>query len=189
MMRIGDLAARAGVTARTIRFYEELGIIVPQERTDGGFRLYGDDQYARLQLVLALKGLGFDLDRVRELFQLGVQCRTAGELARALSEHLTVQQREIEDRIAQYEALRCRNQQALVVLRGCHDCGVRREGREGDQCLLYQDHPRVPASIHCEHYRPEATSRRGSRVAVLLRHSDPAAQASAENPHHLSTGE
>lgn len=188
-MRIGDLAARAGVTARTIRFYEELGIIVPQERTDGGFRLYGDDQYARLELVLALKGLGFDLDRVRELFQLSGQCSTAGELARSLSEHLSEQQREIGDRIAQYEDLRRRNQQALDVLRGCHDCGVRRDAREGDQCLLYQDHPRVPAAIHCEHYRPEATNRRGGRVPVLLRRPDRVVQAAADSPHHLNTGE
>ena len=40
LMQIGDLAAKPGVTPRTIRYYEELGIVGPEERTGGGFRLY-----------------------------------------------------------------------------------------------------------------------------------------------------
>ena len=42
MMRIGDLAAKAGITTRTLRYYQELGIIEPDRRTQGGFRLYSD---------------------------------------------------------------------------------------------------------------------------------------------------
>ena len=57
-MQIGDSAIRAGVTARTIRYYEELGILEPEERTDGGFRLYSEAQLRRLLIVQSLKGLG-----------------------------------------------------------------------------------------------------------------------------------
>ena len=69
-MQIGDLAARAGVTPRTIRYYEELGIVEPEERTEGGFRLYSEAQLRCLQIVQSLKDLGFELERIREFFNL-----------------------------------------------------------------------------------------------------------------------
>jgi MerR family Zn(II)-responsive transcriptional regulator of zntA len=154
MMQIGDLAARTGVTARTIRFYEELGIISPDERTEGGFRLYSDNQLARLKIVLGLKALGFDLERIRSLFRLSEDSATAGELAQALTGHLLEQQREIDERIAQYQEMRARNEQALEVLRGCLRCTVRASDPDHDECLLYRQHPQVPEQIGCEMYQP-----------------------------------
>ncbi len=58
MIQIGDLASRAGVSTRTIRYYEELGMIVPRERSNGGFRRYGEDQLRRLEIIQRLKALG-----------------------------------------------------------------------------------------------------------------------------------
>ena len=60
MMLIGNLAERAGVSTRTIRYYEELGMIQPEERTAGGFRRYSDEQLRRLTIIDNLKSLGFD---------------------------------------------------------------------------------------------------------------------------------
>ncbi len=99
MMQIGDLANRAGVTARTIRYYEELGLIEPEERTEGGFRLYSDAQLRRLKIIQSLKELGFDLERIRDLFLLKTQRATGGELATSLIGHLQCQQEEIGARI------------------------------------------------------------------------------------------
>ncbi|MFH1571599.1 MAG: MerR family transcriptional regulator, partial [Gemmatimonadota bacterium] len=70
MMQIGDLAERAGVSTRTIRYYEELGIIDPEERSNGGFRRYSEDQLRRLEIIQGLKALGFELEHIRELFGL-----------------------------------------------------------------------------------------------------------------------
>jgi len=88
MMHIGDLAARAGTTTRTIRYYEELGIIAPEQRTGGGFRLYSDTQLKRLEIVRELKALGLWLDRIQALFMQPQKARTGGELARALRAEL-----------------------------------------------------------------------------------------------------
>ena len=92
-MQIGDLAAKAGVTPRTIRYYEELGIVEPEERTAGGFRLYSEAQLRRLQIVQSLKELGFELEHIRVFFnlkhgngvggQLGARARRAFSRARA----------------------------------------------------------------------------------------------------------
>ena len=85
-MQIGDLAAKAGVTPRTIRYYEELGIVEPEERTAGGFRLYSEAQLRRLQIVQSLKDLGFELEHIRVFFNLKHCNESGGGLARELVE-------------------------------------------------------------------------------------------------------
>ena len=103
-MQIGDLAAKAGVTPRTIRYYEELGIVEPEERTGGGFRLYSESQLRRLQIVQSLKDLGFDLQRIRQFFNLKNCSESSGGVASALVDHLVEQERQIDERIRR----RCR---------------------------------------------------------------------------------
>jgi MerR family transcriptional regulator, repressor of the yfmOP operon len=63
--RIGEVAERAGVTTRTIRYYEELGLLGPAERTKGSHRLYNDADVTRLQELIRLRDLlGLSLDEV-----------------------------------------------------------------------------------------------------------------------------
>jgi DNA-binding transcriptional MerR regulator len=66
MHQIGEVAERVGLSLRTVRYYEEKGLISPQ-RTDGGFRLYTDENIARLLLIMQMKPLGFSLDEMREV--------------------------------------------------------------------------------------------------------------------------
>jgi hypothetical protein len=58
---IGDLARRTGLAVRTIRFYSDCGIVAPAGRSPAGYRLYGVDAVARLDLVRTLRDLGVDL--------------------------------------------------------------------------------------------------------------------------------
>jgi DNA-binding transcriptional MerR regulator len=69
-MQIGEVASRTGLSLRTIRYYEEVGLVVPSSRTAGGFRLYTEADVARLGLVKRMKPLDFSLEEMREL--LGV---------------------------------------------------------------------------------------------------------------------
>jgi len=76
LLRIGEAARRAGVTTRTLRYYQEVGLLEPSGATPGGNRLYSDDDVARLRRILDLRDvMGFDLDRIR-LF-LGSEDRLA----------------------------------------------------------------------------------------------------------------
>jgi DNA-binding transcriptional MerR regulator len=65
---IGDLAREFGVTLRTLRFYEDRGLLAP--RRAGASRLYGRRDRARLKLVLLGKRVGFSLDEIREMLDL-----------------------------------------------------------------------------------------------------------------------
>ena len=58
---IGELACRTGLPVRTIRFYSDIGVVPPTDRTSAGYRLYDIDALARLDLVRTLRDLGIDL--------------------------------------------------------------------------------------------------------------------------------
>ena len=66
-MRIGELARRAGVTTRTIRHYERIGVLPAPERTESGYRLYTEDALARLAFVRAAQTVGLTLGEIREV--------------------------------------------------------------------------------------------------------------------------
>lgn len=67
LLQIGDVAARTELSIKTIRHYDEVGLVTPSERSAGGFRLYTPDDVARLIAIRRMKPLGFTLDEMREL--------------------------------------------------------------------------------------------------------------------------
>jgi MerR family copper efflux transcriptional regulator len=67
MLQIGEVAERAGLSLRTVRYYEETGLLEPARRTDGGFRLYTAEHVDRLALIKRMKPLGFTVQQMREL--------------------------------------------------------------------------------------------------------------------------
>lgn len=69
-MRIGELTARANVTARTVRYYESIGLIPPGEREGTGQHYYPEETIFRLRKIDQLKTLGLSLDEIREVIDL-----------------------------------------------------------------------------------------------------------------------
>lgn len=66
-VQIGVLAKQLGITTRTIRYYEEIGLMGKTERIGGGTRTYNKDDILRLKFILKLKGLGISLKEIHEL--------------------------------------------------------------------------------------------------------------------------
>ena len=62
-------AARTELSLRTIRHYEEVGLVIPSARTQGGFRLYTEADIARLMVIRRMKPLGFALEQMHELLE------------------------------------------------------------------------------------------------------------------------
>ena len=69
-MRIGELAERAEVTPRTVRYYESIGLIPPGEREGSGQHYYTEEAVARLRKIDQLKQLGLSLDEIRDVIDL-----------------------------------------------------------------------------------------------------------------------
>ena len=69
-MRIGELARRAGVNPKTIRYYESIGLLPPPERRPSGYRAYGEDDAERLAFVRSAQRFGLSLDQIGEVLAL-----------------------------------------------------------------------------------------------------------------------
>lgn len=69
-MHIGELAEKTGLSLRTIRHYDEVGLLKPTGRTDGGFRLYTHQDFSRLMLIRRMKPLGFPLEEMTDLLRV-----------------------------------------------------------------------------------------------------------------------
>ncbi len=69
-MQIGEVAVRTELSLRTIRHYEEAGLVTPSARSQGGFRLYAEKDVNRFMVIRRMKLLGFTLDEMRELLEV-----------------------------------------------------------------------------------------------------------------------
>ncbi|MDY6979770.1 MAG: MerR family transcriptional regulator [Pseudomonadota bacterium] len=148
--KIGELAAQLGTTVRTIRYYEEAGLLTPL-RSAGGTRLYNALHLARLQAILALAGQGFSLEAIRDLVQTREQCRTGDEgsqrVPARLDEVIAHIDHQLEDLQNLKQALsaararvkQCRGCRNPPTSEGCPECPVRQHRHESEMLNLLWD--------------------------------------------------
>ncbi|MEX8058415.1 MerR family transcriptional regulator [Microbacterium sp. 16-032] len=84
-MQIGELAERTGLSIRTLRHYDEIGLLRPSARSEGGFRLYTADDESRLLLIRRMKPLGYSLEQMGELLAVvdGLEADPSDDALRA----------------------------------------------------------------------------------------------------------
>jgi MerR family Zn(II)-responsive transcriptional regulator of zntA len=117
----GDLARRTGNTLRTVRFYEEAGILRPA-RAPGGRRLFTAADLERLQLITDLRELDLPLDEIRKLLELREGCADAPEMAERFGQVISEQLAKAERRVAALRRLQEDLGAALQVLDVCRRC-------------------------------------------------------------------
>jgi DNA-binding transcriptional MerR regulator len=122
VMQIGDLAKRAGVSVRAVRYYEELGLIIPTGHSVGGFRLYGEDNLKRLQVIKVLKELGLTLTEIRQILlakkQSGSDRETVKYLQSVFKEKLIL----VDAKVQALTRMRNELGNALRILDSCQSC-------------------------------------------------------------------
>ena len=112
-MNIGEASKASKVSAKMIRYYEQIGLIPPADRTESGYRTYTQADIHRLHFIRRARDLGFSIDRVRNLLGLSDQRdRTCGAIEMIAREHLV----EVERKIKDLQALR---RELDSILSGC----------------------------------------------------------------------
>lgn len=101
-LQIGDLARATGTSAKTIRFYEEAGVLPQPQRAENGYRLYGEEDIRRLRFVRNARSLDFSLDDLQEVLALRDQGQAPCRYVIQLLEEKSV---EVEERIHQLRLL------------------------------------------------------------------------------------
>jgi len=103
---IQEVCAETGLTARTVRYYEELGLLPNVRRRAGGRRVYGDDDLERLRFIQRLKTLGLPLGAIRELNAVHAIAGSTRAMLDRLDELLARRLAEVDERLAELTHLR-----------------------------------------------------------------------------------
>jgi DNA-binding transcriptional MerR regulator len=111
-MQIGDVAERTGLSLRTIRHYEEIGLLPAASRSTGGFRLYSDEAVERLLVIKQMKPLGFSLEQMRELLEIRDRLANPRQSAKTRSGLLTQQEQYLH--LVEQKIIELRNQVAAA---------------------------------------------------------------------------
>jgi MerR family Zn(II)-responsive transcriptional regulator of zntA len=119
--KIGDVAAFLGTTIRTIRYYEEEGLLQPL-RTEGGTRLYNERHIARLKSILYLAENGFSLESIRLIGSIRETCKTGDESSKKVSAQLDGEIKVISARVRELERLKVKFAQTKTLVRKCRGC-------------------------------------------------------------------
>ena len=102
---IGEIAELLGITTKTIRHYEKIGLLNEAERTFSGYRLYDAQDLLRLYRIKQLQELGLSLDRIRIFLNEPEQAQSAEDILRSLEVEITAQIAELEARRKQIQDL------------------------------------------------------------------------------------
>ena len=101
-MNIGEAAAASGVSAKMIRYYEQIDLIPPAERTGAGYRLYSEQDVATLRFIRRARDLGFSVEEMTTLLALWRdKNRASAEVKRIAEDHIG----DIERRIRELQAM------------------------------------------------------------------------------------
>lgn len=124
LLTTGDMARLSRSTLRTVRFYEESGLLMPVQRTDGGHRLFPKRELGKLQLISDLRAAGFSLEEIKEVLEVKQNSGSGAEAAAGVLSRLDRHIGSMSERIALLERLLGelrRTRQLLAECRGCSD--------------------------------------------------------------------
>jgi DNA-binding transcriptional MerR regulator len=122
LLKIGDFARLAGTNLRTLRYYEELGLLSPTHRSQGGFRYYRSTDVNRVNMIRDLQELGLQLERIRELISARAADEPGAKFFARMRQALAEQDRMLLERQRSIAEQRQRVQEALTKLSECQGC-------------------------------------------------------------------
>lgn len=121
-MKIGDVAKKANTSIRTIRYYEELGLISEPERTAGRFRKYNNDDLNKILMIQRFQTLGLALSEIRILFTIRKRSTRGGEAARQIYKFLYQRSLELDEKIEKLQHMKRDIDVSKELFKKCFKC-------------------------------------------------------------------
>lgn len=140
---IGDMAKRLGISGRTIRYYEELGLIA-SERSSGGFRIFNSSQFEKLHMILALKDLGMPLEEIGKFLQLRQHGTIGADVAPPLLASMKAKAVEFKKTIEKYKAVVKDLEEAIDIIENCKTCHNITQENSCEECIEKRTDNHVP---------------------------------------------
>ncbi len=142
------MARMTGNTLRTVRFYEEAGILRPDRRSAGGHRLFSGRELDRLQFITDLRAAGLSLDAIRQMLELKGSSENGMVAAESTLGAIDGQIRSLEHKLEVFGRLRSELIQARKILARCKGCTDERCFPDAcDECDVVTREPTLPTSM------------------------------------------
>ncbi|HJZ87948.1 MAG TPA: MerR family transcriptional regulator [Polyangia bacterium] len=122
LLKVGELARESGKTVRALHLYEELGLLKPAQRTEGGFRLYAPDARERIVWIARLQDMGFSLQEITEFLRDWEHAKIAPEAMRRVRGTFEQKLRETREHMARVAQLEQELLASLHYLDSCRVC-------------------------------------------------------------------
>ena len=122
LMRVGELAKAVGKTVRAMHLYEELGLLEPRARSEGGFRQYGPEAVDRIHWIVKLQAIGFTLAEIQGFVKDFQNAHSAPEATARVHALFLEKQAQIREQITQLQVIENDLNEALAYLDSCQPC-------------------------------------------------------------------
>jgi MerR family Zn(II)-responsive transcriptional regulator of zntA len=147
LLTTGEMARCSNNTLRTVRFYEEEGILRPIRRTEGGHRLFGKNELDRLMLVTDLRAAGLSLDEIKQILTVRETAATGGDAAKQAISLVSSKIEELREKLRVLNRLQEDLLKSADVMNACIDCHETRLPQGCETCSTIQAVPNVPRSM------------------------------------------
>ncbi|HEY4056713.1 MAG TPA: MerR family transcriptional regulator [Kofleriaceae bacterium] len=122
LMRVGELAKAVGKTVRAMHLYEELGLLEPRARSEGGFRLYGPEAVDRIHWLVKLQAIGFTLAEIQGFVKDFASAGTGREATARVRQMFSEKQAQIREQMVQLQVIENDLSEAVAYLDSCKTC-------------------------------------------------------------------
>lgn len=146
LMNIGEAASAAGVSAKMIRHYEQIGLLPAAERSDAGYRLYGEREVSVLRFIRQSRRLGFSVPQVAELIGLW------GDSQRSSREVKAVAQRHLADLEEKRQEIEQMMEGLSVLVKACH-------GNDQPHCAILEKLAWGSPAEHQPQHKPQISKK------------------------------
>jgi len=131
--KIGDVATLLDTTVRTIRYYEEEGLLLP-ERTEGGTRFYKEQHIKRLKAIVHLAANGFSIDVIQIIADVRKKCKTGNEGSKKVTNVINNSIMDVEEKIKRLTTLKSELFFAKKQILKCKGCNNKPSSKDCPSC-------------------------------------------------------
>ena len=147
LLTTGEMARCSNNTLRTVRFYEEEGILRPARRTDGGHRLFLRSELDRLMLVTDMRLAGLSLEEIKNILEVKQNGLSGSEAARQATQVLSGRIEELRDKLLVLTRLREDLAATTDIMTACMDCHDARFPSSCETCTVMASPATLPRSM------------------------------------------
>ena len=148
MYSIKTIAEKTGKTSRALRYYEQLGILTPDMRTEAGYRMYSDKAVFQIEWIDKLNRLGFSLPEIKGFLASFEAIESASDLMLQMGALYQEKLLEVQQQIAQLQQLSAELQESIAFTSQCKPCHLRVDQSDCSNCTLHgHESTRIPILI------------------------------------------